>query len=139
MGAQAETAVKDVVVWTKHVHGDRRVTARLQSLKGGEDLELVVDGVRGLWRKMADGVDGRPTSGLRPVGRMQTFWKELYASRRGETVVIELPGDEVADAPLIYPADPDPKVRAEALQALLTAGGGHSRGERWTRDELYDL
>lgn len=138
MGARAETAVKDVVVWTKHVHGDRRITTRLQSLKGGEDLELLVDGVRGLWRKMADGVDGRPTSGLRPVGRMQEFWKELYASRRGETVVIELPADDEAEAQLVYPADPDPEVRANALAALLNAGGGHSGGERWTRDELYD-
>jgi hypothetical protein len=138
MGAQAETAVKDVVVWTKHVHGDRRVTARMQALRGGEDLELVVDGVKGLWRKMADGVDGRPTAGLRPVGRMQQFWKELYASRRGETVVIELPADDATDGPLIYPADPDPKARAEALAALLTAGGGHSGSERWARDELYD-
>lgn len=138
MNARAETTVKDVVVWTKHVHGDSRVTSRLQMLKGGEDLELLVDGVRGLWRKMADGVDGRPTSGLRPVGRMQLFWKELYASRRGETVVIELPEPQADTGGLIYPADPDPEVRAQALQGLLTAGGGHSGGERWVREELYD-
>lgn len=136
MAARAETPVRDVVVWTKHVHGDRQLISRLQSLKGGEDLELVVDGVRGIWRKMADGADGRPTAGLRPVGRMQQFWKELYASRRGETVVIELPADR-SEGPLIYPPDPDPVVRAEALEALLSAGGGHSGGERWTREELY--
>jgi len=141
MRAQAETAVKDVVVWTKHVHGDRRVTARLKSLKGGEDVELLVDGVRGLWRKMADGVDGRPTAGLRPVGRMQQLWKELYASRRGETVKLELPEDDTSDSgPLVFPANPDPKVRAAALHALLNAKGAGYSSQGWTfnRDELYD-
>lgn len=141
MGARAETAVKDVVVWTKHVHGDRRITARLQALKGGEDVELLVDGVRGIWRKMADGVDGRPTAGIRPVGRMQQFWKELYASRRGETVTLELPEDDGPESgPLIFPAHPDPKVRAAALHALLNARGGGYSAQGWVfnRDELYD-
>lgn len=139
MNTHAETAVRDVVVWTKHVHGDRRLTDRLLRLRGGEDVELVVDGVRGIWKKMADGKDGRPTPGLRPVGRMQQFWKELYASRRGETVEIRLPSDEDgASRPVVHPPHPDPDVRAAAIEALLNGGGGRSGGQSWSRDELYD-
>jgi hypothetical protein len=61
----ARTAVRDVVIWVKHIHGED-VSRRVLDLQGGETLDLVVDGIRGAWRKMDDGRDGRPTMGIRP-------------------------------------------------------------------------
>lgn len=138
----AETTIKDVVVWTKHVHGDPQLTAKLNTLRGGEQIELSVDGFRGFWRKMNDGRDGRPTNGLRPVGRMQEFWQELYSTRRGEAVRIEFPESEGRDRrmkPVIFP--PLAQTREErdaALHALLTAEGRSSEGRSLTRDEMNE-
>lgn len=136
----AETTVRDVVIWTKHLHGDPSLTRKLAQLRGGEQIELLVDGVRGFWRKMNDGKDGRPTNGLRPVGRMQQFWQELYVSRRGEPVRIELPddGDAGARGVIFPPLARTREEREAALHALLTAEGRPSDGRTLTRDEMNE-
>ena len=139
----AKTAVKDVVIWAKHVHGGD-VAARLAALPGGEIVEVVVDGFRGTWRKMADGKDGRATPGIRPIGAAQAFWKALYAARRGIVIDVELVSAEDAAKPpkgLIYPAsagsDHD---REAALRRFLSlAGQGYrSEGRTITRDEMHE-
>jgi hypothetical protein len=61
----ATTTVSDFVIWTKHIHGDPGLTARIHELWAGQTIELEVDGLTGTWRKMDDGSDGRPTPGIR--------------------------------------------------------------------------
>jgi hypothetical protein len=140
----ARTAVRDVVIWVKHIHGED-VSRRVLDLQGGETLDLVVDGIRGAWRKMDDGRDGRPTMGIRPIGRMQDFWRELYSSRRGDVVSLELPQSEKEGAldrsGLIFaPLARTEEARKAALDALLSLkdAGYRNTGVVVTRDDMHD-
>jgi hypothetical protein len=134
----AETTVRDLVIWAKHVHGPD-VVQRISRLRGGEMLDLVVDGVRGTWLKMADGRDGRPTSGIRPVGRMEQFWRELYANRRGDVVPLTLVEGE-SRRPLSPALARSVEDREAARAAIARAGelGWRSEGRTITREALYD-
>ena len=139
----ARTAVRDVVIWVKHIHGED-VSRRVLDLQGGETLDLVVDGVRGAWRKMDDGRDGRPTTGIRPIGRMQDFWRELYASRRGDVVTLELAQveeDALERSGLLFaPLARTQEARKSALDALLGLkdAGYRNTGVSVTRDDMHD-
>src|SRR5580658_8533190 len=106
------------------------MVARIHALWPGQTLELEVDGLRGTWRKMDDGTDGRTTPGIRPIGAAQAVWRALYKRRRGETVtILETPahgGIAEAEAerrnPLIFP--PMAKSEAErqaAFEQLMNA------------------
>jgi len=75
--------VRDNSIWIKHIETDPATVAFLGALPGGARLLMEVDGVRGEWEKMADGKDGRPTNGLKPVGTMKDSWTALQ-SRRGD-------------------------------------------------------
>ena len=144
-----ELVVRDVVMWTKHLHGDPNLRAQLNGLPGGAEVELLVDGVRGHWRKMSDGKDGRPTTGLTPQGRMADFWRELYATRSGESVSIGLPDGD----PKGVPAGPTPTALAggapplmhrtreailAAREAFLRPCGWSSEGRTLTREEMHE-
>jgi hypothetical protein len=152
----ATTTVSDYVIWTKHIHDDAGLAEDIARLGAGETIELRINDVVGTWRKMDDGRDGRPTSGLRPLGRTATFWSSLYKSRRGDVVSLErvepaTAGFREADAPA-YKATGLPAsnangklVRSEAdrraaLSALLDGakGGWRSDGQAMTRDEMHD-
>jgi hypothetical protein len=93
---------------------------------------------------MDDGKDGRPTRGVRPIGRTQDFWRALFESRRGEVVRLELAssGERAPRAPnlLSRPLARTEHERREALEALLETGrqGWRSEGPYGSRDELYD-
>jgi hypothetical protein len=73
----------DDAIWLKNVNADNNTIAMLRQIPAGTRLKLEVEGVRGEWQRMADGKDGRPTFGLKPVGKTLEFWKSLK-SRRGE-------------------------------------------------------
>jgi hypothetical protein len=73
----------DDAIWLKNVNADADMLALLTQLPAGTRLKLEVEGVRGDWERMADGKDGRPTFGFKPVGETQRFWKSMKA-RRGE-------------------------------------------------------
>lgn len=134
----AKTPVKDVVIWSKHIHGEDLV-ARLAALRGGETIELSVDGFRGVWRKMSDGKDGRATPGIRPIGAAQTFWKELYASRRGAVVDLNVVDEASKSGGLIYPAGNMDERKAALDRFLALAGQGYrSDGRTLTRDEMHE-
>lgn len=71
----------DDVIWFKNVHADSDTIALLRHLPASTRLKLEIDGHRGDWERMADGRDGRPTYGLRPVGKTVEFWKSMKAKR----------------------------------------------------------
>lgn len=140
----AHTTVRDVVIWTKHVHGGD-MAQRLAALPGDAEVTLLVDGVQGRWCKMRDGRDGRPTAGLRPVGRAQGFWQALFENRRGDSVSLDLASDQIESPPHRQPAPTSEAIaqrgaeREAARAAVLAAPalGWSSEGRTWTREELY--
>ena len=134
----AAVTVNGDVLWIKQLHGDSRLRERLGALPGGEDVELIVDGVQGHFQKMRDGKDGRPTQGLAPRGRMQAFWRGLLETRRGEDVPVLEPQSTVA-AGVIYPAMARTEAeRMAALEQLLSIKGWSSGGWKFSREEIYD-
>jgi hypothetical protein len=90
----AFTTVSDYVIWTRHVHGDDGALSRLMALRAGETVDIRIDGLKGTWCKMDDGKDGRSTPGLKPLGKTKVLWSQLYKSRRGEVVTLELAQDK---------------------------------------------
>jgi hypothetical protein len=73
----------DDAIWLKHINADANALAVLRQIPAGTTLRLEVEGVAGDWVRMADGKDGRPTLGLKPVGQTLNFWKSMK-TRRGE-------------------------------------------------------
>lgn len=145
----ATTTVSDYVIWTKHIHGDAELVSRVHTLWAGATLQLEVDGVRGVWRKMNDGADGRPTPGIRPIGSAQAVWRSLFKQRRGEAVTIraiepyggsEAPAAERRARLLFPPLARTEEQRQAALERLLNGWklGYRSDGPYGPRDELYD-
>lgn len=143
----AHVEVRDYALWIKHVHGDERLRARLDSLGPDETIRLRIAGEEGLWRKMsAYRTSGNPTPGLRPLGPMQARWGEMYRALKAEgggLVEIELV-DETATPPRSgVPANWDEANAAEreaaweAFKALRNAGWS-SEGRKLTRDELHE-
>lgn len=141
----AQITIKDDVIWKKHIHGDPALAEAVEQLRGGETIQLRVEGRAGLWRKMEDGSDGRPTSGLRPEGPMKEVWRELYRSRKGQIVAVER-DDESTEPPVTVPANlfralaRTEAERRAAIDALLSAAGQgwRSDGEKMTRDEMHE-
>lgn len=136
----AQTTICDFVIWAKHVHGDSRVVAAILSLKAGEVITATVDRRPGLWRKMDDGRDGRPTAGIRPIGQTAEFWRSLYRERRGQLVSIEvLHGGEAAIPLVPSPLKTEAERRAAIESFLSLAGQGwRSDGPYGPRDEIYN-
>ena len=135
----ASTTVSDFVIWTKHIHGDAVITETILALDAGQILRLKIDGVAGVWRRMADGRDGRPTLGVRPIGAAADHWSRLYRERRKALVRIELEAEPASSIPIV-PSPASEAERAAALESLLSAGGQgwRSDGPYGPRDELYD-
>lgn len=146
----ASTTVSDFVVWTRHIHGDEALVARLVALRAGETIELRIDSVAGTWRKMDDGKDGRSTPGLRPLGKAKDHWGQLYDSRRGDVVGLEAVTPAATgvaeDSRPFEPAPSSGKLvrteegRKRALESFLgLAGQGwRSDGRTVTRDDMHD-
>jgi hypothetical protein len=145
----ATTTVSDYVIWAKHIHDDRELVQRILAMWAGQTIQLEVDGVRGTWRKMDDGSDGRPTPGIRPVGAAQEVWGYLFKRRRGETVSLKVtdsasglaerseqePGE--VGAPALVRTEDE---RKAALAALLDGWrqGYSSDGRTMSRDEMHE-
>jgi hypothetical protein len=81
--------VRDSVVWIKHISGSNNLVDQMNSLEAGEQIELEIDGETGIWERMRDGKDGRPTYGIKPVGPAKDMWEGLA---RGTWVTISSPG-----------------------------------------------
>ena len=83
----AMVEVRDHALWIKHIHGDAALSEKLTQMPAGTLIELSVDGVRGHWRKMDDGKDGRSTPGLRAIGPAREHWHAIQ-DQRGSLVEI---------------------------------------------------
>jgi hypothetical protein len=138
--------VKDSVLWTKHLHGDAELRARLESLRAGDVIQLRVDGEVGEWRKMQDNsTTGKPTPGLAPIGPAALRWRELFRANKasGGIVVgveaIEADGVSRSAAPANWEDANEMEREAawEAFKALRNAGWS-SEGRTLTRDELHE-
>ncbi len=79
--------VRDHALWIKHIHGNETLKEQLINLSAGELIELEIDGFSGMWKKMDDGKDGRPTPGIKAIGKAREHWHSLQ-SDRGELVSI---------------------------------------------------
>lgn len=79
--------VRDYALWPKHIHGNEELKDKLLALPAGELVELEVQGFRGMWKKMDDGKDGRPTPGIKALGKAREHWHSLQ-DKRGELVSI---------------------------------------------------
>ena len=80
--------IRDFVVWAKHIHGNPEIRKAVESLDPGELIELRVNSFRGMWGKMENGKDGRPTPGIKPIGKAREQWHSLYADNHGDLVSI---------------------------------------------------
>jgi hypothetical protein len=92
----------DDAIWATQIEGSKALTQKILSLAQGEVVELEIDGIVGRWEKMRDGKDGRPTSGIKPIGPMKEIWKR-FQSRRG--AVVEVREVRTADAYLAALSD----------------------------------
>jgi|GEM_PF-1416004 len=79
--------IRDHALWLKHIHGNEPLKAELESLAGGELVELEINDFRGMWKKMDDGKDGRPTQGIKAIAKAREHWHGLQ-SQRGELATI---------------------------------------------------
>jgi hypothetical protein len=71
----------DDAIWLKTVTADTDTVSYLRELPAGSRIRLAIEGTPGEWEKMADGRDGRPTFGLKPIGRTREYWKGLKGRR----------------------------------------------------------
>ncbi|MCC5995213.1 MAG: hypothetical protein JJU18_02430 [Oceanicaulis sp.] len=151
--SKAKVKVADWSVWITHVSGDPALADRLSALEAGETVTLVIGGHEGVWEKKADGKDGRPTPGLKPIGDdTRNAWFELYRSHRGLLVDIALAQNEPAlaarvGAPaarhrpdtVLEPASPGDQAAAwAAFTALRAAGWRFDAGQPFDRAALHE-
>lgn len=80
--------IKDHALWAKHIHGNKKLKEKILSMNAGDIIHLEVNGMNGVWVKMEDGKDGRPTPGLKGIGKAKAFWHGLQ-DQRGEIVTIK--------------------------------------------------
>ena len=88
--------ISDHSIWLKHIEGDTKIASRVTNLPPNAPITLQIDGKPVLFRKMRNGVDGRPTHGIRPDDAFKDYWNRLYQERRGQRVEIAL--DEIPAA-----------------------------------------
>lgn len=86
--------VRDHALWIKHIEGPERTLEWLSAMPAGTTVRFVVEDVTGVWRKMADGKDGRPTPGFRPDdAATREHWHELQARRGGRVSLLVHAGE----------------------------------------------
>jgi hypothetical protein len=80
--------IRDYALWPKHIHQNEELKNKIVAMQEGGLIELEVEGVRGMWKKMDDGKDGRATPGIKALGIAKTHWHSIQG-RRGDLVSIK--------------------------------------------------
>lgn len=141
----AKVQVTDWSLWVKHIKGDPELATRLEVLPAGEVITLRIGGHEGVWEKKADGKDGRPTPGLKPLGVMKQVWFDWFESKRGALVEIEAVEGGPAPArtrPVVAGlietgSAQDREAAWAAFLALRNAGWRFAPAGRFDRDALH--
>jgi len=92
---KAEIEISDVAIWFKHAQGTD-LYEPLEALAPESEIELEADGVKGRWKRMKTGVDGRAVHAIRPIGPMKGIWNEWFKTRKGDRIYLRVvePGDD---------------------------------------------
>lgn len=117
----AKVQVTDWSLWIKHISGDRALSQQLADLHEGQTVTLLIGGHEGVWVKKANGKDGRPTQGLKPLGAMKDIWFDWFRSDRGALIDIVMVQEP---APL--------QVRRKSADGLIEQGEPRDRGSAWS-------
>ena len=80
--------IRDYALWAKHIYGNEDLKNEILEMEAGDIIELKVDGKKGMWSKMSDGKDGRPTPGMKAIGEARAHWHSLQ-DKRGKLVSIK--------------------------------------------------
>jgi hypothetical protein len=109
--AMAQVEVRDLLIWTKHIHGDAAQKARLDALSAGSSVRLSVAGHTGEWQKVK-------AAALRPLGDAKSHWGAQYESKRGKLVELNVEvAEDWRDA-----TEADRNAAWEAFKLLTRAG-----------------
>ncbi|HVE82044.1 MAG TPA: hypothetical protein VND93_04330 [Myxococcales bacterium] len=145
----ANVQIRDTSLWTKHIDGDPELKRKLEALGAGERVWLRVGGKLACFEKMRPGPNG-PMPGLKPVDETRELWSQLYPSRKGQRVEIDLEETPPPGAPAASPvagsrgqpewaaaSDEERDAAWEAFKAL-TRAGWRSDGAGGERDDLHE-
>ncbi len=81
--------VRDHALWVKHIHGNKSLQDRIRAMQEGELIELKVNGVRGMWKRMKDSGDGGAMPGIKALCEARSKWHELRSERQGGIATVE--------------------------------------------------
>jgi hypothetical protein len=123
----AQLEIRDSVIWLRHLE-DGALRERLVALPAATRVALEIDGIVLDFAKMADGADGRPTQGLKPVGLSRQRWTEFWPKRKGAVVA--------AREAAAHHAGED---RPQPTTALATNQLGARASIAWIERELADI
>ena len=74
--------VRDHALWIKDIHGNKPLQERIRAMKEGELIELKVDGVRGMWERIA-------APAVKALGETNSMWHQLRSERQGGITSVE--------------------------------------------------
>ncbi len=74
--------VRDHALWVKDIHGNKSLQERIRAMNEGELIELKVNGVRGMWERIAP-------PGVKALGETRSMWHQLRSERQGGITSVE--------------------------------------------------
>lgn len=74
--------VRDHALWVEDIHGNEALQDTICAMKPGEQIELKVNGVRGMWERIS-------APGIKALGEARSKWHELRAERHGGIATVE--------------------------------------------------
>jgi hypothetical protein len=123
--------IRDHVLWPNHIRNAPNLRAWLLGLNSGEIVFLRIDGRVGVWQKMSDGANGRPTTGLKPGdARTREMWHSLFRERLHDCVRIEAP--EVPNTSALVPTSLEKPNASRSRSSMRTTEIGYTNRNNQT-------
>ena len=69
--------VRDYALWQDQLYGNEPLQEKIATMQDGEQIELEVEGVRGIWCRITGIKNGRPRVGVKPSGDAMRQWLAL--------------------------------------------------------------